>query len=98
MAKPRTVRVMNPIGIGHEGVRRRADADAAQVHGDWTVGVAETKHFDSECVTFVEQRLNVGRAQILIRQAMKSVATANFDAPCLHASRASSGERVTREG
>jgi len=46
---------MNPIGTGHEGVRRRADADAAQMHGDWTVGVAETAHFDAKCVAFGEQ-------------------------------------------
>jgi len=46
---------MDAIAVGDEGVRRRADADTAQVHRDWTVGVAKTAHVRAECVAFGEQ-------------------------------------------
>jgi len=50
---------MDAQGIRDDSVRRRADADAAQVHGDRTVGVAETANFGAECVAFGEKSLGV---------------------------------------
>jgi len=89
---------MDTQGIRDDGVCRRADADAAQMHGDWTVGIAETVDVRAECVAFGEQVLNFGRKQVLVRKTMMSTSTNDFDASRIHAPRASFGERIAREG